>query len=51
MTTDAITSKTRSSIMETIQIELEIVGMRTEQEEALAGMPRRKDECKVHPDL
>ena len=51
MTLDVTISEARSSVAEATEIESEIVGVRIEQEEALAGTPRRKDECRVHPDL
>ena len=38
VTTDAIASETRSSVVEATEIELETVGVRTEKEEALIGM-------------
>ena len=41
----------RSSVAEATEIESETVGVRIEREEALAGTPRRKDECRIHPDL
>ena len=51
MTSDVTISEARSSVVEATEIESETVGVRTEREEALAGMPRWKDECRVHLDL
>ena len=51
ITSDVTISEARSSVAEATEIESETVGVRTEQEEALAGTPRRKDECRVHLDL
>ena len=48
---DVTISEVRSSVVEATEIESETVGVRTEREEALAGTPRRKDECRVHLDL
>ena len=42
VTTDAITSKTRSLVMEVIEIELEIIGVRIEREEALQECSDRR---------
>ena len=39
MTSDVTISEARSSVAEATEIEAETVGMRTEQEEALAGTP------------
>ena len=51
MTSNVTISEARSSVREATEIESEIVGMRTEREEALVGTLRRKDDYRVHLDL
>ena len=51
MTSDVTISKARISVVEATEIKSETVRMRIEQEEALVGTLRRKDECRVYLDL
>ena len=51
MTSDVTIFEARSSVVEATEIESETLGVRTEREEALVGMARRKDEYRVHLDL
>ena len=47
VTTDAITSETRSLVMEEIVIKIKTVEVRTALEEALAGVLRQETEHRV----
>ena len=48
---DAITFEIRSSVVKAIEIELKIVRVKTEQEEALAGILRQEAKYRVHHKL